>query len=67
MKTNELIGDALDWDSIINPCANCKHAISPQGYFHACNSPERLQTLKRFHYVERFPTAVCQVPKKATV
>lgn len=45
-------------------CEGCKHAINPQGYFHACNSPERLAALKRFYYVERIPVEGCHVAKK---
>ena len=51
-------------------CDGCKHAINPQGYFHACDSPDRLETFRRFYYVSRHPDETCRVPKvkaKATV
>ncbi len=44
-------------------CAGCKHAISVQGYFHACNNPQRLLELKRLYYVDRIPVDGCYVQR----
>jgi hypothetical protein len=43
----------------VNKCNGCVHAINPQGYFHACNSPAKLNQFKRFYYVERMPDGSC--------
>jgi hypothetical protein len=40
-------------------CKDCKFKTSVQGYFNACNNPERLDAYKRFYYVEVFEQNNC--------
>lgn len=44
-------------------CKDCKFKTSVQGYFNACNSPERLEKYKRFYYIQSFEQDKCESKK----
>lgn len=46
-------------------CDSCRYASNLQGYRQVCISPLRLESLKRFYYVDRYPVVGCHVPRLA--